>query len=486
MRAALFRVGRLPYAAAVGVLTTAQARHEAQLKSKPSDTEPLDLATIERWSKKSHKKWKPQDIDRWSASLEPLLSTEELSLEEFYKHAIVPIEERHWLNEFVGAQPHSSVERVNVPFRRRLHDPLEQHAFNSKPIVLLLGQHSTGKTTMIKELTQREWRGMHIGKEATTDKIMVLKHGKDGAEPTGEQVLASLPAVPKSGGTMNAGLNHEGFTRSIEGRCLDVDVLKNLVLVDTPGILGLQKQRNRSYDFDLFISWMAHHASAIVFLFDPSQTDLSEPVIAAVNALRGHDDKLLMVFNKADECNNVSELVHTFGDLMQSIGRIFHDRPECKRTFITAFQKTRSIHGMDPVNELVDKDKDDLTQTILSLNDRMPLLRLQMVRRRVAQLRAHLHVIKHFKKEKRWWRSWQDVLSDESLSKQYKLISDREKDLRDDSFILPVDFRERMCQLCNEKSLHQIPDAQIELDLQKLGQIDLICRRQEEKMQKLD
>jgi len=42
--------------------------------------------------------------------------------------------------------------------------------FLSLPQVLLLGQYSTGKTTMIRYLLGRDYLGLHVGPEPTTDK----------------------------------------------------------------------------------------------------------------------------------------------------------------------------------------------------------------------------------------------------------------------------------------------------------------------------
>jgi len=43
---------------------------------------------------------------------------------------------------------------------------------SSLPQVLLLGQYSTGKTTMIRYLLGREYLGLHVGPEPTTDRYL--------------------------------------------------------------------------------------------------------------------------------------------------------------------------------------------------------------------------------------------------------------------------------------------------------------------------
>ncbi|MCI32082.1 EH domain-containing protein 1-like, partial [Trifolium medium] len=46
--------------------------------------------------------------------------------------------------------------------------------FDAKPMVMLLGQYSTGKTTFIKHLLRCEYPGAHIGPEPTTDRFVAV------------------------------------------------------------------------------------------------------------------------------------------------------------------------------------------------------------------------------------------------------------------------------------------------------------------------
>ena len=58
-----------------------------------------------------------------------------------------------------------------LPRRRRRRSPLlSEGDFEAKPSVLLLGQYSTGKSTFIKYLLGRDYPGIHIGPEPTTDR----------------------------------------------------------------------------------------------------------------------------------------------------------------------------------------------------------------------------------------------------------------------------------------------------------------------------
>src|SRR3954453_24137913 len=53
----------------------------------------------------------------------------------------------------------------------------------AKPMVLLLGQYSTGKTTFIKYLLVRDFPGSRIGPEPTTDKFTAVMYGEEKTVP---------------------------------------------------------------------------------------------------------------------------------------------------------------------------------------------------------------------------------------------------------------------------------------------------------------
>jgi len=72
--------------------------------------------------------------------------------------------------------------------------------------------------------------------------------------------------------------------------------------VDTPGVLSGEKQRTqRSYDFTGVTSWFAAKCDLILLLFDPHKLDISDEFKRVISSLRGHDDKIRVVLNKADQ-----------------------------------------------------------------------------------------------------------------------------------------------------------------------------------------
>ncbi len=49
--------------------------------------------------------------------------------------------------------------------------PLAASDFDAKPMVLILGQYSVGKTSFIRSLLKQDFPGQRIGPEPTTDRV---------------------------------------------------------------------------------------------------------------------------------------------------------------------------------------------------------------------------------------------------------------------------------------------------------------------------
>ena len=79
-------------------------------------------------------------------------------------------------------------------------------------------------------------------------------------------------------------------------------LLEHITFVDSPGVLSGEKQRlGRSYDFTGVTSWFAAKSDIILLLFDPHKLDISDEFKRVITSLKGHDDKIRVVLNKADQ-----------------------------------------------------------------------------------------------------------------------------------------------------------------------------------------
>ena len=177
-----------------------------------------------------------------------------------------------------------------------------------------------------------DFPGQHIGPEPTTDRFMALVHGEDDPESD----LRSLPdddttvdnfmtkargrdGKNKSKGKVLKGNSltvtpelpfstlssfGTGFLSHFVGSISSAPLLKQVTLIDTPGVLSGEKQRlSRSYDFAEVAKWFADRSDLILLLFDAHKLDISDELKEVIETIRPHnDDKMRCVLNKG-ECD---------------------------------------------------------------------------------------------------------------------------------------------------------------------------------------
>src|SRR5699024_8928208 len=57
--------------------------------------------------------------------------------------------------------------------------PVDDAYFGAKPIILLIGQYSSGKSTFVKYLIEKDYPGIRIGPEPTTDKFVAVMYNEE-------------------------------------------------------------------------------------------------------------------------------------------------------------------------------------------------------------------------------------------------------------------------------------------------------------------
>ncbi|XP_009598338.1 EH domain-containing protein 1-like isoform X1 [Nicotiana tomentosiformis] len=297
-------------------------------------------------------------------------------LKKLYIQKLKPLEVAYHFNDFVSPL-------------------LANSDFDAKPMVMLLGQYSTGKTTFIKHLLKTSYPGAHIGPEPTTDRFVVVMNGPDERSIPGNTIAVQAD-MPFSGLTTFG----TAFLSKFECSQMPHPLLEHITLVDTPGVLSGEKQRTqRSYDFTGVTSWFAAKCDLILLLFDPHKLDISDEFKRVIASLRGHDDKIRVVLNKADQVDT-QQLMRVYGALMWSLGKVLNT-PEVARVYIGSFNdKPMNEAATGPLGkELFEKEQDDLLTDLKNIPKKACDRRINEFVKRARAAKIHAYIIGHLRKE---------------------------------------------------------------------------------------
>ncbi|OZC06799.1 hypothetical protein X798_06196 [Onchocerca flexuosa] len=195
---------------------------------------------------------------KFNNHLNQVLETVSDGLRKIYKQKLLPLEEYYKFHDF--------------------HSPaLDDPDFDAKPMILLVGQYSTGKTTFIRYLLEEDFPGIRIGPEPTTDRFIAVMWGDD---------VGSIPG--------------------------------NALVVDSKKQFRALSSTYYTYQSDTVII----RKKKVKYVFK-------------LRIISGNEDKIRIVLNKSDMVDH-QQLMRVYGALMWSLGKVFKT-PEVSRVYIGTF-----------------------------------------------------------------------------------------------------------------------------------------------------
>lgn len=289
------------------------------------------------------------------------------NLKRMYKEKLIPLEDYSFFHNL-----HS--------FR------IDNSDFEAKPMVLLIGQYSTGKTSFIRSAIEQDYPGMRIGPEPTTDTFTIVTDGPSETIVPGNALVSdhSLP-FSQLGNFGNAFLNRLNMSM------VPCPVLEDIVFIDTPGIAAGVKHHmmHRGYDFTKVIGWFANHADRIILFFDACKLDISDELKRIIEIVRDNDEKLRIVFNKADLLSE-QELMRGYGALMWFLGRAL-PCPEPSRLFVSSFHMGKLRN--DDNRHLMELEAQELYEDLQTLPRMAAIKKINDIIKRARQVKVHAFIM---------------------------------------------------------------------------------------------
>ncbi len=245
--------------------------------------------------------------------------------------------------------------------------PLESN-IKWRPQVLVLGNYSSGKSTLINELVGAEIQA--TGQAPTDDSFTVITHADDDSggpvrltEERDGQTLVSDGQYPF------AALRRHGqrFTAHFRMKKVNSPFLKHLAIIDTPGMLDSIAERDRGYNYQDVIGDLAGIADLVLVLFDPHKAGTVREAYASLRETlpaKTFEDRVVFVLNRIDECQNLNDLLRVYGtlcwNLSQMLGR--KDIPPIRMTYTPGAAPA----GLPDYLRFLDNQREDLKRQIAS------------------------------------------------------------------------------------------------------------------------
>jgi GTP-binding protein EngB required for normal cell division len=266
------------------------------------------------------------------------------------------------------------------------------------PQVLMLGNHSSGKSTFVNHLLGVEVQ--KTGVAPTDDNFTIITYGPHETDRDGPAVVSN-PDLPYEG------LRHFGdqLVSHIRLKLQPADLLRTVTLVDSPGMIDAAKEENgRGFDFPGVVRWFAERSDLVMIFFDPDKPGTTgETLQVFKESLNGIDHKLLIVLNKMDQCQNLHDFARAYGALCWNLGKVIprKDLPMIYNTFVPLEGKPRSDLPMDDF----EKARGDLIEELRRAPTRRMDNQITQMQAFAERLRLHAFVIdeaaKQFRRSRR-------------------------------------------------------------------------------------
>lgn len=205
--------------------------------------------------------------------------------------------------------------------------PLESN-IKWRPLVLVLGNYSSGKSTLINDFLGTKIQA--TGQAPTDDSFTVITYGESDndeddtirvVEERDGKFLLNDPEYPFE--TLKR--YGQRFIAHFRLKKVNSPFLENLAIIDTPGMLDSITERDRGYDYQEIIGDLAQMADLVLVLFDPHKAGTVRETHTSLRdtlPAKTFEDRMLFVLNRIDECASLIDLLQVYGTLCWNLSQM--------------------------------------------------------------------------------------------------------------------------------------------------------------------
>ncbi len=271
--------------------------------------------------------------------------------------------------------------------------PLESN-IKWRPQVLVIGNYSAGKSQLINDFLGANIQA--TGQAPTDDSFTILTYDDSVTEGpirvTEERdgkVLLYNPEYPFE----RLRKHGQRFAAHFKLKKVNTPFLKNLAIIDTPGMLDSITERDRGYDYQEVVGDLAQIVDLVLVLFDPHKAGTVREAHKSLRETlpsKTFEDRILFVLNRIDECSSLNDLLRVYGTLCWNLSQItgrkdipmihltyspqaasrIPDNPDSETWFLKSLENQRD-HLKKAVQEAPKRHLDHLATFVETHGDRL-------------------------------------------------------------------------------------------------------------------
>ena len=290
----------------------------------------------------------------------------------------------------------NNYQQVLIPLAKRYHYDLPPYpkAAGGKPSVVLLGNHSSGKSTFINTLLGEQLQ--KTGVAPTDDGFTIITKGETDEESRGP------------GAVHRAQFPFDGMDRlgpgflsrlRVRTRC-QPDILNEVNLIDSPGMIDTaDTAADREYDFMAAVRYFAENCDLVLFFFDPEKPGTTgETVSVFTEALAGMEHKMLIILNKVDLFLNIRDFARDYGALCWNLAKVIRtkDLPHIFTMYVPTDHTSEDAPGI-PLADF-DECREEVSNEIRTAASRRADNLIGNLHEQTARLSMYVRVCREFQR----------------------------------------------------------------------------------------